>query len=121
MKVRIEEADFVVTMEHIDSESNYRFGKYTPDIITIMEDYIVPCLVSFGFQVQSIYNAMGEIAGEYEAAKAEEVQDLQDDLPSDQSYADRLLTCLRDTPSITEAFGEGEKGSGDSETGVPGQ
>ncbi len=112
MKVRIEESDFVVTMEHIGSESNYRFGMYTPEIRTLLEDYIVPCLVAFGFQVQSIYDAMGEIASDNEeAAKAEEVPELPPEFHAMQYHADRMFASMCDKPSGAEQ----QKGSEEAE------
>ena len=91
MKVRIEESDFVVTMEHIGSESNYCFGNYTPEIRTLIEDYIVPCLVAVGFHQDSIYGAMEDITYD---RKAEEVQDLQGDVQPIQYPEYRMLSSM---------------------------
>jgi hypothetical protein len=91
MKVRIEESDFVVTMEHIGSESNYCFGNYTPEIRTLIEDYIVPCLVAVGFHQDSIYGAMEEITYD---RKAEEVQDMPTIIPADEYPEYRMLSSM---------------------------
>jgi hypothetical protein len=94
MRVRIEESDFSVTMEHLASESTHRFGLYTPDIGALIADYVVPCLVAVGFSHETIYDAMEEMTYDRRQTKEEEVSDMQEDFPALQQLADRLHSTM---------------------------
>jgi hypothetical protein len=87
MRVTIEESDFVVSMYHVGSESTHRLGLYTPDIVTILQDYVIPCIVSLGFSHKTIHDAMGELASE-----AEEMQSLPPGIQPDEYPEYRVLS-----------------------------
>jgi len=82
MRVRIEESDFAVTMEHLASESTHRFGLHTPEIRTLLEDYLIPCIVAVGFSHETIYDAMEEMTYDRRQTKEEEVPDLPPAIPA---------------------------------------
>jgi len=90
MRVTIEESDFVVSMYHAGSESTHRLGLYTPDIVTILQDYVIPCIVALGFSHKTIYDAMGELASE-----AEEMQSVPPDIHPDEQLTESLRAAMR--------------------------
>jgi hypothetical protein len=92
MRVRIEESDFSVTMEHLASESTHRFGLHTPDIGALIADYIVPCLVAVGFSHETIYDAMEEMTYDRRQGKEEEVPDLPSAIHADEYPEYRMLS-----------------------------
>ena len=111
MRVRIEESDFAVTMEHLASESMHRFGLYTPDIGALIADYIVPCLVAVGFSHDTIYDAMEEMTYDRRQAKDEEVSDLPEGVYSTHQYSRGVFTEM--LPTVCRA--EKEKGKPEAE------